>query len=174
MTSVFPFLAVGIGLISVLSAVGVCERCRVESGGVYFLLSHVLGPRSAAAIGLLYVFGQVRRFQPNSVEKNARFYNLFELQAVGCSLNLLGFGESLAGIFNLTSNKWIEKLFASAAVLLLWVINLVGVKWVIKLQFALLLVLLFAGLDFAVGAFVHTDKRLCRIFIVNITTIEDN
>lgn len=51
-----------IGLITVLSGIGVCERCRVESGGVYFLLSHVLGPRSAAAVGLLYVFGQVRIF----------------------------------------------------------------------------------------------------------------
>lgn len=54
-----PILPVGIALISVLSAIGVCERCRVESGGVYFLLSHVLGPRSAAAVGVLYVFGQV-------------------------------------------------------------------------------------------------------------------
>jgi hypothetical protein len=55
----FSSLAVGIALVSVLSAIGVCERCRVESGGVYFLLSHVLGPRSAAAVGVLYVFGQV-------------------------------------------------------------------------------------------------------------------
>ena len=52
-------IAVGIALISVLSAVGICERCRVESGGVYFLLAHVLGPRSAAAVGIVYVFGQV-------------------------------------------------------------------------------------------------------------------
>ncbi|KAK7579906.1 hypothetical protein V9T40_000535 [Parthenolecanium corni] len=128
---------VSIGLITVLSGIGVCERCRVESGGVYFLLSHVLGPRSAAAVGLLYVFGQ----------------------AVGCSLNLLGFGESIAGLFNLQTNKWAEKLFASAAVLLLWMINSFGVKWVIKIQFLLLLVLLFAGLDFAVGSFVHTDEK---------------
>ncbi|RZF48624.1 hypothetical protein LSTR_LSTR016338, partial [Laodelphax striatellus] len=49
---------VGIALISVLSAVGICERCRMESGGVYFLLAHVLGSRIAAAVGLLYVFGQ--------------------------------------------------------------------------------------------------------------------
>lgn len=46
-------------LITVLSAVGICERCRVESGGVYFLLSHVLGSRFGGSIGLLYCFGQV-------------------------------------------------------------------------------------------------------------------
>lgn len=82
---------------------------------------------------------------------------MYTFQAVGCSLNLLGFGESLAGLLEFTSNKWMEKIFASAAVLLLWFINLVGVKWVIKLQFLLLLILLLAGLDFAVGSFVHTD-----------------
>lgn len=53
--------AVGIVLVSVLSAIGICERCKVESGGVYFLLSYVLGSRIAAAVGLLYCFGQVQR-----------------------------------------------------------------------------------------------------------------
>lgn len=155
---------VGIALISVLSAVGVCERCRVESGGVYFLLAHVLGPRSAAAVGLLYVFGQVCYlfFSFGAIcllaitMSNILKWRVY-FQAVGCSLNLLGFGESLAGLLNLTSNKWAEKLFASAAVLFLWIINLFGVKWVIKLQFLLLLILLLAGLDFAVGSFIHTD-----------------
>jgi len=47
----------------VLSAIGICERCKVESGGVYFLLSYVLGSRIAAAVGLLYCFGQVRHLQ---------------------------------------------------------------------------------------------------------------
>lgn len=42
-----------------LSAIGIIERCKVESGGVYFLLSYVLGSRIAAAVGLLYCFGQV-------------------------------------------------------------------------------------------------------------------
>ena len=42
-----------------LSAIGVCERCRVESGGVYFLLAHVLGGRAGGTIGILYVFGMV-------------------------------------------------------------------------------------------------------------------
>lgn len=48
-----------VALVSVLSAVGICERCRMESGGVYFLVSHVLGSKFGGALGLLYVFGQV-------------------------------------------------------------------------------------------------------------------
>ncbi|XP_068084944.1 solute carrier family 12 member 8 isoform X2 [Anabrus simplex] len=125
---------VSIALISVLSAVGICERCRVESGGVYFLVAHVLGSRFGGALGLLYVFGQ----------------------AVGCALYVLGFGESMAGLVGLES-PWAQRGFASAAVLLLGVINIAGVKWVVKLQFVLLLILLLAGLDFAVGSFVHTN-----------------
>lgn len=46
-------------LISVLSAVGICERCRIESGGVYFVIAHTLGSRFGGSLGLLYCFGQV-------------------------------------------------------------------------------------------------------------------
>ncbi|CAH0390260.1 unnamed protein product [Bemisia tabaci] len=129
--------SVGVVLISVLSAVGICERCRVESGGVYFLLAYVLGSRFAGAIGLLYTFGQ----------------------AVGCALSMLGLGESIAGLLEIEKNPWAQRVFASLAVMVLSVIDLAGIKWVVKLQFVLLLVLLFAGLDFAVGSFVHTDVR---------------
>lgn len=124
-------------LTSVMSAVGICERCRMESGGVYFLLAHVLGSRFGGAIGLLYAFGQ----------------------AVGCALYVLGFGESLAGLLGLEKSPWSERGLAGAAVILLGAINVAGVKWVVKLQFILLLILLLAGLDFAVGSFVHTDRQ---------------
>lgn len=53
-------MTIGVALIAVLSAIGVCERCHMESGGVYFLLSHVLGARIGATIGILYCFGQVK------------------------------------------------------------------------------------------------------------------
>lgn len=75
---------------------------------------------------------------------------------MGCALNVLGFGESMAGLVGLES-AWAQRGFACAAVVLLSVINVAGVKWVVKLQFVLLLILLFAGLDFIVGSFVHTN-----------------
>nr|CAI5849063.1 unnamed protein product [Callosobruchus analis] len=123
-------------LISVLSAVGICDRCRIESGGVYFVIAHTLGSRFGGSLGLLYCFGQ----------------------AVGCALNVLGFGESIAQLLGFGDSKWADQLIAMAAVLLLSIINVAGVKWVIKLQFVLLLILLLAGLDFMVGSFVHTDE----------------
>lgn len=61
-------------MISVLSAVGICERCRMESGGVYFLLAHVVGSRFAAAVGLLYVFGQVSKTYKTVVSGGGDYY----------------------------------------------------------------------------------------------------
>lgn len=56
------FVIVFVALISVLSAVGICERCRIESGGVYFLLAHTLGSRLGGALGMVYCFGQVNNY----------------------------------------------------------------------------------------------------------------
>lgn len=53
-------MTICVALVAALSAIGVCERCKMERGGVYFLLSHVLGARIGASIGILYCFGQVR------------------------------------------------------------------------------------------------------------------
>ncbi|XP_034485130.1 solute carrier family 12 member 8 [Drosophila innubila] len=131
------FVTVVIALISVLSAIGICERCRVESGGVYFLIAHTLGSRFGGALGLLYCFGQ----------------------AVGCALNVMGFGESMAGLVGLANNNWAIRGFATAAVLLLGCINIAGVKWVIKLQFILLMILLISALDFMVGSFTGGDPN---------------
>ena len=55
------FITIVVALLAALSAIGVCERCKMESGGVYFLLSHVLGARIGASIGIIYCFGQVCR-----------------------------------------------------------------------------------------------------------------
>lgn len=63
----------------------------------------------------------------------------------------------MAELIGLGNSIWAVRFIAGAAVLLLGVINVAGVKWVIKLQFILLLILLLAGLDFMVGSFIHTD-----------------
>lgn len=80
---------------------------------------------------------------------------------------LTGFGESMAGLVGFGNNKWAIRGFAAGAVLLLGIINVAGVKWVIKLQFFLLLVLLCAGLNFMVGSFIGEDpgKNIITNFV---------
>ncbi|XP_074656364.1 solute carrier family 12 member 8-like isoform X2 [Tubulanus polymorphus] len=131
---VIILVTIFVAMISVISAIGVCERCKMESGGVYFLLSHVLGAKIGTSIGIVYCFGQ----------------------AVACSLYVVGFGESIAALIN-QQNEWVSRGIAIGVLLLLLGINVAGVKWVIRLQLILLFVLFVAVLDFLVGSFVHTD-----------------
>lgn len=48
-----------VALVTVLSGIGVCEKCSIGSGGVYSMISTVLGGRVGGTVGLLYIFGQV-------------------------------------------------------------------------------------------------------------------
>lgn len=48
-----------VALVTVLSGIGVCEKCSFGSGGVYSMISTVLGGQVGGTIGLLYIFGQV-------------------------------------------------------------------------------------------------------------------
>lgn len=54
-------LVVLVALVTVMSGIGVCEHCGVGGGGIYSMISTVLGGRVGGTVGLLYVFGQVRR-----------------------------------------------------------------------------------------------------------------
>ncbi|EDV23497.1 uncharacterized protein TRIADDRAFT_27374, partial [Trichoplax adhaerens] len=136
LSMVIILITLGIALITVLSTIGICERTRIGSGGVYFLLSHVLGRRWGATFGVLYCFGQ----------------------AVGTALYITGFSESLAGVFR-TENIWIIRLTSTLTLLVLLAIVLAGVKWVIKLQLVLLGLLGLAVVDFVLGTFIHKDTN---------------
>lgn len=136
LTIVIIVLSMLVVLIVTLSGIGVCERCKVQSGGVYFLISHVLGARIGGCVGLVYCFAQ----------------------AVACSLSVMGFGESIMALIG-TDNKWIAKGIAILVVVLLLGINIAGVKWVIRLQLVLLFLLFLSVMDFLVGSFIHTDSE---------------
>lgn len=53
-------LVVLVALVTVMSGIGVCEHCGIGGGGIYSMISTVLGGRVGGTVGLLYVFGQVR------------------------------------------------------------------------------------------------------------------
>ncbi|XP_045131208.1 solute carrier family 12 member 8-like [Portunus trituberculatus] len=129
-------VSVVVVLTSVVSAVGICERTRMESGGIYFLISHVLGSQVGGSVGLVYCFGQT----------------------VGISLCVTGFGESMAKLLDLRW-MWAEEAMGAAALLLLALINVAGVKWVVKVQFLLLLLVLLAVIDFLVGSFLKHPEE---------------
>ncbi|XP_014794248.1 PREDICTED: solute carrier family 12 member 8 [Calidris pugnax] len=125
-----------VALVTILSGIGVCEKCSIRSGGVYSMISTVLGGQVGGTIGLLYIFGQC---------------------AAG-AMYITGFAESIADVLSL-SNIWAVRGISLAVLLGLLGINLAGVKWIIRLQLLLLLLLAVSTLDFVIGSFTHLDPE---------------
>ncbi|XP_072541155.1 solute carrier family 12 member 8 isoform X2 [Salminus brasiliensis] len=129
-------LVVQVALVTVMSGIGVCERCSVGSGGVYSMISTVLGGRVGGTVGLLYVFGQ----------------------CVAGAMYITGFAESIAEVLTVQS-VWAVRGISVAVLLALLGINLAGVKWIIRLQLILLAILAVSTLDFIIGTFSHLDPE---------------
>ncbi|XP_054828918.1 solute carrier family 12 member 8 [Eublepharis macularius] len=125
-----------VALITVLSGIGVCERCSIGSGGVYSMISTILGGQVGGTIGLLYIFGQ----------------------CVAGAMYITGFAESISDLLSL-SNIWAVRGISFAVLLGLLGINLAGVKWIIRLQLLLLFLLAVSTLDFVIGSFTHLDPE---------------
>lgn len=129
-------LVVLVALVTVMSGIGVCEHCGVGSGGIYSMISTVLGGRVGGTVGLLYVFGQ----------------------CVAGAMYITGFSESVAEVLGLQS-QWAVRGMSAAVLLALLGINLAGVKWIVRLQLLLLAVLAVSTLDFVIGTFTHLDPE---------------
>ncbi|XP_028608107.1 solute carrier family 12 member 8 isoform X2 [Grammomys surdaster] len=125
-----------VALITVLSGIGVAEHGGIGSGGVYSMISSVLGGQMGGTVGLLYVFGQ----------------------CVAGAMYITGFAESISDLLGLR-NIWAVRGISIAVLLALLGINLAGVKWIIRLQLLLLFLLAVSTLDFVVGSFTHLDPE---------------
>ncbi|XP_044798631.2 solute carrier family 12 member 8 isoform X2 [Bubalus bubalis] len=130
-----------VALVTVLSGIGVGKHCGVGSGGVYSMIAAVLGGQTGGTIGLLYVFGQ----------------------CVAGAMYITGFAESVSDLLSLR-NIWAVRGISVAVLLALLGINLAGVKWIIRLQLLLLLLLAVSTLDFVVGSFTHLDPGVMAGF----------
>ncbi|XP_076798957.1 solute carrier family 12 member 8 isoform X2 [Arvicanthis niloticus] len=130
-----------VALITVLSGIGVAEHGGIGSGGVYSMISSVLGGQMGGTVGLLYVFGQ----------------------CVAGAMYITGFAESISDLLGL-GNIWAVRGISVAVLLALLGINLAGVKWIIRLQLLLLFLLAVSTLDFVVGSFTHLDRGVMAGF----------
>uniref|UniRef100_A0A7N6AIV9 Solute carrier family 12 member 8 n=1 Tax=Anabas testudineus TaxID=64144 RepID=A0A7N6AIV9_ANATE len=129
-------MVVLVALVTVMSGIGLCEHCGAGSGGIYSMISTVLGGRVGGTVGLLYVFGQ----------------------CVAGAMYITGFSESVAELLSLQS-QWAVRGMSAAVLLALLGINLAGVKWIVRLQLLLLAVLAVSTLDFVIGTFTHLDPE---------------
>ena len=94
-----------------------CEKCKLKNetnvnGGIYYLLSEVLGIKVAVSIGLFYCFGQ----------------------AVNASLTLTAFGESICGLLDINEHltAYISRLIGFITLILLLGNYLITSFWLKK------------------------------------------
>uniref|UniRef100_A0AAV2JZB3 Amino acid permease/ SLC12A domain-containing protein n=1 Tax=Knipowitschia caucasica TaxID=637954 RepID=A0AAV2JZB3_KNICA len=127
-------LVVAVALVTVFSGVGISEHCGVGGGGIYSMISTVLGGRLGGTVALLYVFGQ----------------------CVAGAMYITGFSESVAVLLGL-QGPWAVRAVSAIVLLALLFINLAGVKWIVRLQLLLLAALAVSTLDFVIGSFSHLD-----------------
>ena len=71
----------------------------------------------------------------------------------------IGFAESLASLVK-WNNTWAIRSIGLVVLLALLTIAISGVKWVIRFQLVLVLILAVAVLDFIIGTLVHEDPGM--------------
>jgi len=120
--------AKAITLITGLSIASIATNMRVKGGGAYYLISRSLGPEFGGVIAVFF----------------------FIAQAVAVTLYVFGFTEALFSAF-----PGLPLSFRDAATvtnLLVFLCVYVGAGWTIRLQYAILAVLLLSVASFFLGA----------------------
>lgn len=126
-TLLIVFSASAITFITGLSISSIATNMEVKTGGAYYMISRSLGYSFGGSVGL----------------------PLFFSQALSVPLYIIGFAESLRLL-------WPTVDLQSAAVIaivLVAIISFIGTKFVIKLQYFILLAILFSLLSYFFGVF---------------------
>ena len=124
-------LIIWMGLAAGCSAIGICERTEMSSGGVYALLTRVLGGKVGASVGLIFAFGLCCTA--------ALYATSFATAVLDIDME-----EDANG-------RWKVAGLAIGVLILLLLINLAGVEWVIRFQIILAIVLAVCAFDFLLG-----------------------
>ncbi len=133
-TILILIIAKSITFFTGLSIAAISTNVPVKGGGAYFMISRSLGQESGGAIGL----------------------TLFLAQAFSVPFYILGFVEALVATFPQLQPWFMILTFGTACAL--FVVNLFGAGWAIKVQYFILAVLVLAIIAFMGGAIASFDS----------------
>ncbi len=119
--------AKAITTLTTLSLSAIATNTRTKGGGAYFLISRSLGVEFGGAIGTVF----------------------FLAQAISASMYVIGFAEAFVGTFPGLGLSLAA--VATATNLAVFVCVMIGAGWTIKVQYAILAVLLLSLVSFAAG-----------------------
>lgn len=121
-------LAKLITLLTTLSLAAIATNTRVKGGGAYFLISRSLGVEYGGAIGLVFFFAQ----------------------AISVAMYVIGFSEACLGTFPSLGLSPVQ--LSSIVNVAVFGCVMIGAGWTIKLQYAILAILVTALVSFFAGA----------------------
>ncbi|ETO30292.1 hypothetical protein RFI_06825, partial [Reticulomyxa filosa] len=137
---VILFLSTLATSLTCLSLSAICSNGLQRGGGAYYMTSRTIGPHVGSAIGLLLSVGM----------------------SVAISSYVIGFAETMQSSIGLVTDSAINdiRLYGVILSLFLLVWTLLGVSWVIKLQYWLVIILTLAISSFLIGCFLdHSDEK---------------
>eukprot|EP00943_MAST-04B_sp_MAST-4B-sp1_P000500 g500.t1 len=130
-------ISVSITGISATSLSAISTNGIVANGGAYYMISRSLGAQFGGAIGLMF----------------------YVANAVGCPMYLVGFAETIVGMNDgntLMVEGWDLQIVGVLSLLFICFICFAGLKYVVKFQLILLLILVLSIFAFIIGAFIPT------------------
>jgi len=132
------FLSTVVTTLTTLSMSAIATNGEVKAGGAYYLISRAIGPASGGSVGILFWLGN----------------------AIACAMYVLGFVETLTDNLGTTLTGTVVndmRIFGALVLTMILVIALIGVGWIIKMQFALLFMLTIALVSFFLGSLYKVD-----------------
>ncbi len=136
-------VAKAITTLTTLSLSAIATNTEVKTGGVYFMISRVLGPDFGGTIGL----------------------TLYISQAVSIAFYVIGFSEALFGLFAAPGTELgvtmaayhVPQLVSTAVVLGIFFLTFKGADLAVKAQYPILIILLLAVASFIAGGLIGFD-----------------
>jgi len=134
MSTVIVLLATFVTVVTALSMSAVCTNGEIKGGGAYYLISRSLGPEFGGSIGVIFSVAN----------------------AVAVSLYLVGFAETVQALMEEHGAIMVDRMndiriIGILALVLIFLITMVGLEWVIHTQSFLLLLLIASILATVAG-----------------------
>lgn len=139
-------IAKGITTLTTISLSAIATNTKVQTGGVYYMISRTLGPDFGGAIGL----------------------TLFVSQAISIAFYVIGFSDALFGIISpegtelaVTLGQYnVPQLTSSVVIVALFALTFKGAGVALKAQYVILVVLLASVLSFLIGGIISFDPAV--------------
>jgi potassium/chloride transporter 9 len=113
--------------LTVLSVSAIATNGQMKAGGTYYLISRSLGPEFGGSLGAIF----------------------FAANIIGCAFYVLGLTETIAETFKLPADYWYKFLYATALLIIVGAMTLIGANLFARASFVLA-IMLFLVIVFAV------------------------